>query len=511
MACGVLEGEAMAEPPVLLGIDVGTTGCKVVVSDLEARILGIGAAPYRVHTPRPSWAEQEVTALWEGVVHAVREAMAAVQVAPSRVRALSLSGALHSILPVDAAGQPLTPALIWADARSAEHVRRLRAEVDPGALYRRTGCPLQAMYPLAKLVWLRQALPEAFRKAHVFLSIKDYIVRRLTGEFIADYAIASGSGLMDIGRLRWDRAALDLAGVVEERLPLLSAPETQIDGLQAEAAEALGLPRGVTVVLGGSDGALANIGAGAVTPGRAALTIGSSGAMRVVTAEPLTHPKEHTWCYLVDAGAYLVGGAINNGGIVLDWLYDTFSETGGRDVEQEAAAALPPGAEGLLFLPYLNGERCPHWNADARGVIFGLSMRHGRGHLVRATMEGVAFRMYSIFRALTELTDIAEVRASGGFIRSPLWLQIVADVMGREIVLPDTQEMSGVGAVFVAMKALGLVGTLADAARLVNVGRGAVPNMDHHALYERLFAQFESVYAHLRDDFAALAAFRAGV
>ncbi|MCZ7544135.1 MAG: FGGY-family carbohydrate kinase [Anaerolineae bacterium] len=173
------------------------------------------------------------------------------------------------------------------------------------------------------------------------------------------------------------------------------------------------------------------------------------------------------------------------------------------------AAALPPGAEGLIFLPYLSGERCPHWNADARGVVFGLSLRHGRAHFVRAIMEGVAFRMYSVFNALSDLADIHEIRASGGFIRSPLWLQIVADVFGRQIVLPDTQEMSAIGAVFMAMYALGIAPSLAATERLVRVGVGAQPDMARHARYRALFAQFETLYDHLRPDFAALAAFRA--
>lgn len=495
----------MAHAPVLLGIDVGTTACKVVVCNPEAQVLGIGSAPYEVYAPGPSWREQDADELWTGVARAVRQALEVAQVDSSRVRALSFSGALHSILAVDSQGQPLNRALIWADTRSAAQARRLRAEADAAALYRRTGCPIQPMYPLAKLAWLRQEQPDVFRRARTFLGIKDYLLYRMTGRFLTEYSVAAGTGLMDIRRLRWDPEALALVGVSEAQLPKLLPPETPFEGVQPDAAAALGIPAGITVVLGGSDGALANLGAGAITPGCAALTIGGSGAMRFVSPHPLTHPHEHTWCYLLTGGAYLVGGAINNGGIVLDWYHDTFSPVEG---EQEQAAALPPGAEGLLFLPYLNGERCPRWNADARGVIFGLSLRHGRAHLVRAIMEGVAFRMYSVFSALSELADIREIRASGGFIRSPLWLQIVADVFGREIVLPDTQEMSGVGAVFMAMRALGLVDSLEDTARLVRTGAGARPDPNRHAIYRALYAQFESIYAHLTEDFAALSAFR---
>ncbi len=491
----------MTQNPILLGVDVGTTSCKVAAAEAN-RILHIGAAPYPVRSPRPGWAEQDAETVWEGVARAIRDTCE--QIDTARVRAISLSGAMHSLLPMDAKGDPLTPALIWADRRSADHAQRLRTQTDAAALYRRTGCPVQPMYPLAKLIWLREAQPDVFGAAGTFAGIKEYVVYRLTGQVVMEHAAASATGCMDIARPAWDDAALGLAGVSRARLPDLAPCEAQVPILP-DAARALGLPEDVHIVLGGTDGALANLGAGAITPGCAALTIGSSGAIRLVGPAPLAHPEEKTWCYLFPGEQYLTGGAINNGGLVLKWFHDAFGE---HDGEQDQAAALPPGAEGLLFLPFLAGERCPNWNADARGVLFGLSLRHGRAHMVRAIMEGVAFRMYSIYQALAELDDIAAIHASGGFIQSPLWLQIVADVFGRPITLPDTQEMSAMGAVFLGMWAMGLADTLEEVVQTVHLQPGAEPDMQRHSVYRALYEQFESIYTHITPDFATLADFR---
>ncbi|MBN1284514.1 MAG: gluconokinase, partial [Anaerolineae bacterium] len=358
--------------PVILGVDAGTTACKVVVADSDARILGIGSGAYPVQTPRPGWAEQDAGAVWDGVVRALRAALDASGVAAGRVRALSFSGALHSLLPVDADVRPLSGALIWADTRSAAAARNLRARIDATALYRRTGCPLQAMYPLAKLLWLRDHRPDIFAAARRWLSLKDYLIYRLTGRVLTEPSIASGAGCLDIGALAWDAEALALAGVAPAQLPEIRPSATQIPILPGVAAE-IGLPDDAVIVLGGSDGALANIGAGAVAPGCAALTVGTSGAVRfvaardgaagTVSAHTFTHPQEKTWCYLAPGGDYLVGGAINNGGLVLNWYHDVF---GAVEDEQRAAEALAPGADGLIFLPFLTGERCPNWNADAR-------------------------------------------------------------------------------------------------------------------------------------------------
>lgn len=497
---------------IILGVDAGTTACKVVAAGPGARILGIGTGAYPVQNPRPGWAEQDAGVVWDGVVCALKETLAAGDV--KHVRALSFSGTLHSLLPVQTGGgevKPLAPAIIWADTRSAAVAQELRTRTDAVALYRRTGCPVQAMYPLAKLLWLRKHQPAIFEAADMWLSLKDYLIYRLTGRVLTEPSISAGTGYMDLDKRAWDDEALSLAGVEPAQLPEIQPSNTQVPILPGVAKD-IGLPDDAVVVLGGSDGALANLGAGAISGGDAALTIGTSGAIRFVApragssgAHAFTHPQGKTWCYLMPGGDYLVGGAINNGGLVLNWFHDAFGEV---EAEQEAAAALAPGAGGLIFLPFLTGERCPNWNANARGVLFGLSVRHERAHMVRAIMEGVAFRMYSVLEALSELDEITAIHASGGFINSPLWLQIVADVLGREIRLPDTKEMSGVGAVFVAMESLGMVETLAETARFVNVGEGALPDREKHKVYRELFAQFQSIYDHVTPDFAALADFR---
>jgi len=481
----------------ILGIDIGTTGCKCLVVDLEGRCLGEGTSPYSILSPYASWAEQEPETVFAGVVEAVRESVLTSCVSPEEIWALSFSGTLHSLLAVDGKGVPLTQALIWADMRSKDCSLRLREEHDAHRIYQRTGCPIHPIYPASKILWIREKLRSAYEKAHKFISLKEYVLYKLLSKYLVDRSIASATGLFNIHELDWDYETLEILRITVDRLSEHVATTTIIEGLRPCYAEAMGVPSDTLVVIGAGDGLLSNLGAGSVGPGQLTCTIGSSGALRVLSEEPKLDEMARTWCYLLTDEAWVVGGAINNGGLVYQWFRDHFypgKEERYKALDEEAAQ-VGAGSEGLIFLPYLTGERSPNWNPNARGVLFGLSLHHDRRHFLRAIMEGVAYRMYSVLLALEEVTgEIREVRGSGGFLRSPLWVQIMADVFGRDIVEPQVIETTSLGAVFLAMYALGHIRNLKEVREYVPIKASYTPNMKNHGLYLRLFDIYQGVY-----------------
>lgn len=488
----------MSSKRYILGIDIGTTGCKCIVVDLEGKCLGKGTSPYSILSPHPSWAEQDPESVFAGVIEAVRRAVLTSRVSPEKIWVLSFSGTLHSLLAVDGENVPLTKALIWADTRSKECSLRLRKEHDAHQIYQRTGCPVHPIYPASKILWIRENLPSTYRKAHKFISLKEYVLCKLLNKYLVDRSIASATGLFNIHHLDWDYDTLEIVGITADRLSDHVATTTVEEGLEPRCAQAMGIRSDVLVVIGAGDGLLSNLGAGSVEPGHVTCTVGTSGALRVLSEEPRLDEKERTWCYLLTDEAWVVGGAINNAGLVYEWFRERFCPEEEEDTYQvldQEATEVSVGSEGLIFLPYLAGERSPNWNPNARGVLFGLSLRHDRRHFLRAIMEGVAYRMYSVFLALEEVTGEArEIRGSGGFLRSPLWVQIMADVFGREIIVPQVVETTSLGAVLLAMYALGKIESLGEARGYVPIKACYSPNMNDQQLYSRLFDIYQGVY-----------------
>jgi gluconokinase len=424
-----------------------------------------------------------------------------------RVECIGLGAAMHSLMALDRRGLVLTPSLTWADNRAAVQARRLQESAAADGLVRRTGTPLHPMSPLAKIMWFQENEPDIFRRAAHWMSIKEYVLHRLFGTFVVDHSIASATGLLDVERLVWDADALRAVGLEPHRLSELVPGTHLLRGLDADVARRLELAPETPWAVGASDGTLANLGLGAVQTGVAACTIGTSGAVRIGSARPLTDPRARTFCYVLAEGIWVVGGAINNGGATLAWVRDKlWPEAGGIDALIDWAAASPAGADGLLFLPYLLGERTPYWNPDARGVLFGLSAGHGREHVVRAALEGVLFQMLNVLEVLEQVAGkAAECRATGGFARAPLWRQMMADVFGRAVLFPRAHEASSLGAAMMAMVAVGALDSLADAESLVAVEDRHEPSGGQVEVYRRLFPLFLDLYEMVEDGYARLA------
>ncbi|BDG59137.1 gluconokinase [Caldinitratiruptor microaerophilus] len=500
----------MSGQPVLIAVDLGTTSCRAFAFAPDGRVLGQAGRSYPLRTPGSGRVEQDPAELLAAADAAVPAALAQAGAGPGDVLGLVLSTYLHGLGALDARGAPLTPVLTWADGRAAPQADAMRARPDWAGLAARTGCPPHPMYPLYKLRWLREERPDLWSRAAGFADPKSLLIRHWTGEWALDHSVASATGLVDVSRLDWDPGALAWAGVDPSRLPALVPPTTALPLLR-EAAARLGLRAGTPVVVGAGDGMLANLGSGAIEPGVLAATVGTSAALRAVLPVPRTDPRARLWCYHLAPGRYVLGGSLSSGGMVLAWVRDRlYAPDTPYETLLAEAAAVPPGAGGLLFLPYLSGERSPGFNARMRGVWFGLGLEHGRGHLVRSALEGIAFRLASVLEPLEELAGPArEVRAAGGLARSPLWLSVCADVLGREVAVPDQVESTALGAFVLGGVALGLFPGLEAVHRFVGVRERVAPDPDRHAHYRELFDLYRRVDTKVREEFDVLARLRA--
>jgi gluconokinase len=473
----------------VVGLDIGTTSVKAAAFQGDGTMGAVSGADYPLHEPHPGWAVQDPLEVSGAAERVLREALEGT---PGAAGA-GISGAMHSLVGLDADGAPLTDLVTWADSRATDTAERLRAEHPE--LHARTGTPLHPMAPLAKLAWFREHDPETFGRVRRWCGIKELVVHRLTGRWVTDHSIGSSTGLMDIHTLAWDPEALACAGLEAEQLPPL-VPTTEV------------LDWDVPLVVGAGDGPLANLGLGAVRPGVAAVSIGTSGALRVVVEDPSVDERGRVFCYALTPGRWAVGGAINNGGVVLQWLGEALAPELGPHPEAELLAlaeAVPPGSDGLLMLPYLLSERAPHWSALPRGAYVGLTRAHGRGHLVRAAIEGVCQQLALVLASVRDAGfEVRELRATGGFARSALWKQVLADALGMPVGFADAHEGSAFGAALVAMEALGLVDTIEVAADLVSIGEVVEPQPEAAATYARLLPVFGDLYDALTPAFLAL-------
>ncbi|WP_238439562.1 gluconokinase [Microbacterium sp. JZ31] len=484
----------MAAQDIVLGVDMGTTATKVVAYTPDGRQLASASHGYPLEEPHPGHAVQDPDLILGAVYEGVRDVVA--ELGPDRIAGMSFSSAMHSLLALDDELQPLTPVITWADTRASAQSERLRASANGLALHRRTGTPIHPMSPLTKLMWFREQEPRIRQTAAFWVGIKDWVLLRMCGALVVDHSLASASGLMDIHTLAWDQEALGLAGIREEQLPDLVPTTTVLDGLTEEAAAATGLRTATRVVVGAGDGPLANLGVGAVRPGVAACSIGTSGALRVAVDRPAVDPRGGVFCYALTADRWVIGGAVNNGGIVLDWVRSEIAD-GEVPTEEllDAAATVPAGSGGLLMLPYLLSERAPHWSSVARGAYVGLTRAHRREHLVRAAVEGVALQLSLVLHSMRAAgLEIDEIRATGGVMQHPLWQQTLADALGSPVGMLEEQEGSGFGAALLGMEALGLIASIDVAADLVPVSRVIRNRPADAAVYATLRPLFDELY-----------------
>ncbi|RKT52078.1 gluconokinase [Saccharothrix australiensis] len=470
---------------VVLAVDLGTTATKVIAVDRDAGVVASAERGYPMRTTPPGEATHDPARVWAAALAALRE----VAARGHRVRALALTGAMHTLLGLDAEGEPVTPSVSWADNRAVAEVARLRGTPEGIALHRATGTPVHTMSPMAKLAWFTSRGVTA----HTWCGMKDFVVHRLTGRLATEHSSASASGLLDLGSLSWHRGALAVAGITADRLPVLHAPTDSFP----LTCDIPGVPPGTPVVLGGGDGPLANLGVGAVVPGVAAVSLGTSGALRVVRDRPAVDERGRVFCYALADGLWVLGGAVSNGGVVAQWAADAF----GTDVATllTEAARVPAGAAGITALPYLLGERAPWWRPDARSALVGLRREHGRAEIARALVEGVAQQLALVLDAVRSVADVHAVRVTGGAFRSDLWATVLASALGLELELAEDSEGSGVGAGLLGWHALGELPDLTVAASLVEPTRTIRPDADARRLYAARRPAVERLHQALHD------------
>lgn len=441
----------------VLGIDIGTGSCKVLAVDFQGNTIAQADAFYPINTPSPNFAEQDPERLWDAFATCVHRILHTVGMSP---KAISFSCAMHSLLLIDAQNKPLTPVIIWSDRRSEDVAHALRKSKDGERIYTHTGTPVYSMSPLCKIMWFRQMQPEVFKKAARFVSFKEFLWFRLFGEWQVDYSIASATGLMDIRMYEWYVPALELAGIQIHQLSRLmptnymrAGPVSAPDGFPSLGAD-------TQFCIGGNDGCLANVGSFAVQEGIGALTIGTSGALRIAGKSPVYDFDSMLFNYILNTGTYIAGGPINNGGVVIKWLLHTFFNTEKPQNEDyhrlfDMVSQTEAGCDGLIFLPHLLGERTPVWDEQAHALFFGIKASHRLPHFVRAGVEGVCFAIKSILEIMeTKGAQIDEIHVSGGFTKSIAWVQMMADITGKKLVLMDSSDASALGAAYICLQTL---------------------------------------------------------
>jgi len=437
-----------------LGVDIGTSSVKVLAITETGKTVARFAEELAIESLKEGYQEQNPESILQALINVLRRVMNELKEQPLGI---SFSVAMHGLICIDVNGNLLTNCWLWSDARSTEIAQSLRKNTLGDIIFSATGTPLHAMSPLCKIRWLQENEPYLHRQTDCFLDIKSYLIWRLFGEKVIDYSMASATGLFSGERLKWDKQAIDFCGISEEKLPNPVSPFYRLKNLKPEFVKETGLSAQTPFVMGASDGCLANLGAGAMLKGVAALTIGTSAAIRTTNKTFSTSKAGSLFTYILEEKSYLIGGASNNGGNVMQWFTEKVSKKKSVGNLFKQTKKITAGAEGLTFLPYIFGERAPLWDANARGIYHGISASHGQLHFAKATMEGILFNLRFILEEIetTTVIPLEKIIAGGGFFQSKIGTQLAADILGKTIVLRESHDNSAYGAVLQAMKGLG--------------------------------------------------------
>ncbi|MBK04906.1 MAG: hypothetical protein CL920_04060 [Deltaproteobacteria bacterium] len=496
----VILGASMST--TFLGVDIGTSSTRAILFDQDGHPLSKAQHSYHFNTPSPGYAQVPVEFAEQHTLRAIHDCLQrARDTQQPPPEAIGLSCHMHSLIALDDTLQPLTPLLLWADHRAQKQADTLKEHPQRHEIYLRTGCKVDhPMYPLSKILWYRQHHPELFARASKWLSLKEYLFLRWTGECVVDPGIAASQGYLDIHTLAWDKMLLeDLLGLTSTQLSTLVDSTDAVTSTKPAIATQLGIAPTTPWVVGTGDGLAANIGSGAHDRSAMTSTIGTSGAMRRTDITPHLNAKEQVWCYPIGKKHWITGGAMNSGGLVRSWLQQTFPkelpDQKALNALEETYQTIPPGSRELFFIPYLKGERSPDWNAQAKGSLVGLAYHHTLSDIAHAAMEGTMYRMYEIYRSLyQELQVPPTLYASGGYTHSPTWVQMQADIFNTTIEVSGVQEASGLGAAMCAMAYTGHIPSLLTKLPSMNSIQQYNPRPAQHEQYLPLFQRYQQIY-----------------
>jgi xylulokinase len=493
---------------LLLGIDISTTGAKALLIDQSGQVMARSTTPLSLQTPRPLWSEQDPRQWWTGIVKSVRQALSEAEVSADSIAAVGLTGQMHGLVLLDESGDVLRPAILWNDQRTGPQCDRIRERLGVERLIRITGNDALTGFTAPKILWVQENEPEIYARARHILLPKDYIRFKLTGEYAMDRAGGSGTILFDLKKRTWSDEVLSALNIPADWLPP-TYEGTQVTGvINTRAAAETGLLAGTPVVGGAGDQAAQAVGVGAVEPGIIALTLGTSGVVFAPTATALIEPEGrlHAFCHGLPDRWHFMGVMLSAAGS-LQWYRDTLAaEMEFADLVGEAEQ-VPPGSEGLFFLPYLTGERTPYADPLARGAWIGLTVRHRRAHMTRAVLEGVAFGLNDSFTLIQEagLGSIDQVRISGGGAKSKLWQQILADVLDVELVTVNTTEGAAFGAALLAGVGAKIFADASSACRSMIQLTGSTQPSPGKGVYQDFYPRYRALYPALSQEFSAIA------
>lgn len=475
---------------LVIGLDIGTTSVKAVVFNYKGKIHTQVEELLTTYYPEEGYAEQNPKEIEMATRVVMKQIFARVDQNKYELVATGIGTAMHSLICVDEEGEALSNMIIWSDGRASKQAENLIATTGK-EIYARTGTPIHPMTPLLNLIWMRENQFAAYKKATYFMTMKEYLIYQWFNKRLIDYSMASSTGMFDVKQGIWDDDALQLAGIKEEQLSEVVEPTTVLSGLCSDLAKELSIPEAHQFIIGSADGQLANLGSGATSKGEVNISVGTSGAIRQFVDGAPINKKMETFTYAFTKETSIIGGPTNNGGIVLQWLKELLEYDGDYTELIEEARDVAVGAEGILFLPYINGERAPLWNQKAKGNFYGLSIGHKRNQLTRALLEGIAFNIYQISQALEELAGKSKkITVNGGLSQSPIWTQILADVFGEDLYLSETHHNAAWGAAWTALVAIDEAPSFAAIKENLPAEKKVIANPEAHAEYKEIYERY---------------------
>lgn len=499
----------MSKLSCIVTVELGTNAVRVFGFDLDGAPIGSMKGSYPTFHSQPDQSEQDPEQIFITMLYVLKNFLTE-KIHPRKYKVVSLcfSASMHSLLTIDKKGVPLGRAITWADNRGKKEAQELNRSTLAKKLYQATGTPIHPMSPLVKIRWMKNNDQAGFSQTSKFLSIKTYIVHQLTGAYVIDYSLGSATGMMNIHSQKWDSEALAYAGITKDRLPELTPVFASPGPLKKEYQHLLGLTPSTKILIGSSDGCMATIGSGVWSDDKAVVTIEDSGAVRVIGNKPLKDDKRRIFNYIVTDNCYISGGPTNNGGLVFEWFAHQFGDFKGPfdldwslDNLINEAAKVEPGSDGLLFLPYLLGERAPIWNPNAKGVYFGINIKHERRHFIRATMEGIMYEIFSIGKLLGEYRTINDLSVHGSFASLPFCTQLIADVYDKPVSSRMHSDSVAVGTFLLTATEMGIYSNIKDAAQTVSLPDRFMPRKQQHQVYMKYFKIFEKLSTQLADAF----------
>lgn len=489
----------------VLAVDIGTSSVRAMVYDANGNVLARAQIGYSTTRPAPYFEEQDPDLVRREVYRAIRLCLAEPGAEPQRIGAIGFSSQMYGVIALGGDDQPLTQNILWSDGRAEPQAEAVKKNFGERWLYPETGCPMNSIFPFAKLAWLREMRPEIFRSAKRFVSIKEYVTSALIGEWAVDYSMASSTGIFDIRQHRWSAKAL---AHLELDIDKLSTPVSGIERFALRPDSPLsgyGLPADVAVFLGGGDGPLANLGSGASTIGSVNIDLGTSGAARCLAGEPRLDDTASLWCFCLTDKLWAYGGIVTNVGNAYQWLGSNVVSAAGPTPNEayalldKLASETAPGADGLYFLPYLRKARSPYWDGRLKGTLYGLTADHSLGHMARALLEAVTFDLRTIVDIMQRESPLAShLVLTGGLAKSPIIPQLLADVLNRELRVPDDGEGSVAGAAILALHGLGLIDELAFSGG-ARSHKSYFPNRESAERYAKVYRAYIRLVTALRE------------